>query len=453
MFRWVKKFPWLCILAGIVAAVGYGFLPKPVPVDTARVTRGSLAVTVSEDGKTRVRDRYLISSPLAGRLHRIKVRAGDPVTAPPALESPGDGVAATGLENPPANGNGHGPEKVTPTLSPGATPITDVAIIDPIDPGLLDSRQIAQAELRVKALETAIHSSEASREKSNVALEWAKLDLERRKGLVGKGANSKQELEDAAMLVRSRIEELNVAKFAEVTAKYERDLARAALLRSQPLEPDQIEVWQLRLQSPITGVVMKVHQQSEMIVQQGTPLLEVGDPRDLEVDIEVLSTDAVRVRPGQTVRLKHWGGERPLTARVRLVEPSGFLKLSALGVEEQRVHVIANFEDAYAERPTLGDGYRVEAEIVIWENDDVVKVPTGALFRENGSTSSSASTEPPRDLWAVFVVEDGIARKRQIEIGRRNGLEAEVLKGLSEADQVIVHPSDRIRDQIQVQPR
>lgn len=371
--------------------------------------------------------------------------------APSAVEPPANGVASTELDDPHANG--HGSETIPLTFSPGTNPVSDVAIIDPIDPGLLDSRQIAQAELRVKAMETAIQSAAASREKANVALEWAKTDFDRRTGLVGKGANSKQELEDAAMLVRSRIEELNVAKFAEVTAKYERDLARAALLRSKPLEPDQVEKWQLRLQSPITGVVMKVLQESETIVQQGTPLLEVGDPRDLEVDIEVLSTDAVRVRPGQTVRLKHWGGERPLTARVRLVEPSGFLKLSALGVEEQRVHVIANFEDPYAERPTLGDGYRVEAEIVIWEKDDVVKVPTGALFRENGATSSATPTEPARDLWAVFVVEGDIAQKRQVEIGRRNGLEAEVLNGLTESDQVIVHPSDRIRDQVQVQPR
>jgi HlyD family secretion protein len=451
LFRWLKTFFWLCLLAGIVAVVGYGFLPKPVPVDTARVTRGSLVVTVSEDGKTRVRDRYMISSPLAGRLHRIKVRAGDPVTAPPAFDPAGNGVSSTESDDSPATR--HGSDRVTPTLSPGATPVADLAIIDPIDPGLLDARQIAQAELRVSALESAMQSSAATREKANVALEWAKTDLERRKELVGKGANSKQELEDAAMLVRSRIEELNVAKFAEVTAKYERDLARAALLRSKPLEPDQVEKWQLRLQSPITGVVMKVLQESETIVQQGTPLLEVGDPRDLEVDIEVLSTDAVRVRPGQTVRLKHWGGERPLAARVRLVEPSGFLKLSALGVEEQRVHVIANFEDPYAERPTLGDGYRVEAEIVIWEKEDVVKVPTGALFRENGSTSSATTTEPARDLWAVFVVAGDIAQKRQVEIGRRNGLEAEVLNGLTESDQVIIHPSDRIRDQVQVQPR
>jgi HlyD family secretion protein len=438
-------------LAGIVAAVGYGFLPKPVLVDTARVTRGSLAVTVSEDGKTRVRDRYVISSPLAGRLHRIKLRAGDSVTAPPAMDSRSNGVAVTDSDDPPTNG--HGFDTVETTVSLGTTAVTDIAIIDPIDPGLLDSRQITLAELRVKAMETAIDSAAASREKANVALEWAKTDLERRKGLVGKGANSKQELDDAAMLVRSRTEELNVAKFAEVTAKYERDLANAALLRSRPLEPDQVEKWQLRLRSPITGVVMKVIQESEMIVQQGTPLLEVGDPRDLEIDIEVLSTDAVRIRPGQSVRLKHWGGERSLTARVRLVEPSGFLKLSALGVEEQRVHVIANFEDSYSDRPTLGDGYRVEAEIVIWEKEDVLKVPTGALFRDNGAAHSLTDDKPTADIWAVYIVDKGRAEKRRIEIGRRNGLEAEVLNGLTENDQVIVHPNDRIRDQVQVQPR
>ncbi len=453
LFRWIKRLLWLCVLAGIVAAVGYGFMPKPFPVDTARVTRGSLTVTVSEDGKTRVRDRYVISSPLAGRLHRIKVRAGDPVNVPLLDEPLTDGVGALQLDKSSANGNGHGSESIATTISPGATAATELAIIDPIDPSLLDVRQIVQAELRVKALDTAIQSSAAAREKANVALEWAKTDLDRRKGLVGKGANSKQEQEDAEMLVRARTEDLNIAKFGEVTAKYERDLARAALLRSKPLQADEVEKWQLRLQSPITGVVMRVMQVNETIVQQGTPLLEVGDPRDLEVDIEVLTTDAVRIRPGQTVRLKHWGGERPLTARVRLVEPSGFLKLSALGVEEQRVHVIANFEDPYSDRPTLGDGYRVEAEIIIWEKADVLKVSTGALFRDKAAQESAAPQDSRGDIWAVYVVENGLAHKRRIKIGRRNGLEAEVLEGLSEADQVIVHPSDRIHDQIPVQPR
>lgn len=453
MFRWIKRILWLIVFAGIVSAVVYGFLPKPIPVDTARVIRGSLAVTVSEDGKTRVRDRYVISSPLAGRLHRIKVRAGDPVTAPSALEAPSNGLAATTQDDSLVNGNGHGDEPIKPTFSPGTTPAIELAVIDPVDPSLLDSRQIAQAELRVKALETGIQSAAASREKAAVALEWAKTDLERRQGLKGKGANTKQELEDAEMLVRTRTEELNVAKFAEVTAKYERDLARAALLRSKPLDPDDVEKWQLRLQSPITGVVMKVIQESETIVQQGTQLLEVGDTRDLEIDIEVLSTDAVKIRPGHTVRLKHWGGEKPLLGHVRLVEPSGFLKISALGVEEQRVHVIANFDVPYSERPTLGDGYRVEAEIVIWEKDDVLKVPTGALFRENGTSQSPAADKPSSDIWAVYVVENGLAVKRRIEIGQRSGLEAEVLNGLSENDLVIVHPSDRIRDQIQVLPR
>ena len=446
MFRWIKKLVGLCVLAGIVGLVVYGFLPKPFPVDTAVIRRGSLTVSVAEDGKTRVRDRFLISAPLAGRLHRIKVRAGDPVSISESV----DRLAAN------SNANGHGgsnSEEVTSSFSPGNSPAIELAIIDPIDPGLLDSRQIAQAELRAKSLDASQQNAAAARAKANVALEWAKLDMDRRTGLSGKGANTKQELEDAQMLVRSRTEELNAAKFAEQTAKYEWELARAALLRSKPLAPEDAEKWQLRLQSPINGLVMKVIQESETIVQQGTPLLEVGDPRDLEIDIEVLSTDAVKIRPGQTVWLKHWGGEKPLQAHVRLVEPSGYLKLSALGVEEQRVHVIAQFDTPYAERPTLGDGYRVEAEIVLSEKDDVLKVPTGALFRENSSAHSEPTDKPTADFWAVFVVEKGLAVKRRIEVGRRNGLEAEVLNGLNESDLVIIHPSDRIQNQIQVLPR
>lgn len=452
LFRWIKRLLWLCVLAGIVAVVGYGFMPKPFPVDTARVTRGSLSVAVSEDGKTRVRDRFVISAPLAGRLHRIKVRAGDPVAIPNRI----DAVADRAEDESAANGNGLGEsssEGLTTSFSLGTSPATELAIIDPIDPVLLDSRQIAQAELRVNVLQAMQQNTAAARAKAGIALEWCKLDLDRRAGLSGKGANTKQELEDAQMLVRSRTEELNSAKFAEQTAKYELELARAALLRSKPLAPEDAEKWQLRIPAPINGLVMKVLQESETIVQQGTPLLEVGDPRDLEIAIEVLSTDAVKIRPGQTVRLKHWGGETPLLGRVRLVEPSGFLKISALGVEEQRVHVIANFDAPYAERPTLGDGYRVEAEIVIWEKDDVLKVPTGALFRESGATASPSNDKPAADLWAVYVVENGLAIKRRIEVGRRNGLEAEVLNGLSDTDLVIVHPSDRIQDKIQVQPR
>ncbi len=463
MFRWFKRFVWLCVLTGIAAAVGYGFMPKPVLVDTASVLRGSLSVTVAEDGKTRVRDRFVISAPLAGRLHRIKVRAGDPVSLPTSSERTADSntssdetsLSGTALAAGPSDALKPAASAVplTNTQSRSNSPVTELAIIDPIDPSLLDSRQIAQAELRVKALESALRTAQAAKAKADVALEWAKLDHARRDGLSGKGANTKQELEDAQMLVRSRSEEQNSAKFAEQTARYELDLARAALLRSKPLAPEDAEKWQLRVQSPIDGLVMKVLQESEMVVQQGTPLLEVGDPRDLEIDIEVLSTDAVKILPNMKVWLKHWGGEKPLLAHVRLVEPSGYLKLSALGVEEQRVHVIAQFDTPYAERPMLGNGYRVEAEIVIWEKEDVLKVPTGALFRENGTPSAVSADKPAADVWGVFVVENGLAIKRRIEVGRRNGLEAEVLNGLNEHDQVIVHPSDRIQDQVQVLPR
>lgn len=464
--RFLKQLLWLCILAGIVGAIGYGFMPKPTPVDTARVTKGSLTVTVSEDGKTRVRDRYLVSAPLAGRLHRIKARAGDPVHAPQAFEESNDSLASAALEEP-TNGNGIRKSKPPRTLTDDvdhgnvatafrsdSSPIRELAVIDPIDPSLLDTRQIAQAELRAKATATAIQSAEAAKAKAILGVEWAKTDLERRKGLVKKGADSPQEVHDSEMLVRSRTEEFNAARFAEEIARYEHDLANAALLRSKPLAADEADKWQLRLTSPINGVVLKVIQESETVVQQGTPLLEVGDPRDLEVDIEVLSTDAVKIQKGQMVWLKHWGGERPLAASVRLVEPSGYLKLSALGVEEQRVHVIANFDEPYSSRKSLGDGYRVEAEIVIWEKNDVVKVPTGALFRETDSREPAVASQPNTEAWAVYVVDqNNIARKRTVEIGRRNGLEAEVLSGLTESDRVIVHPNDRIHDQAQVQPK
>jgi HlyD family secretion protein len=414
-------------------------MPKPAPVDIARVTKGSLSVTVNEDGKTRLRDRYLISSPLAGHLQRIKLRAGDPVFASSARERANHTTAATEL------GGAAISTGSSATDSSAAATVSELAVIDPVDPVLLDSRQIAQAELRVKSSESAIKSAGAARQKAAVNLEWARTDVERRKGLTGKGAGSKQELEDAEMLVRSRTEELNAAKFAEEIARFELDLSRAALLRSRPLAADETEKWLLRIQSPINGVVLKVLQESETVVQVGTPLLEVGDPRDLEIDVEVLSTDAVKIRPGQTMWLKHWGGDRPLSAQVRLVEPQGFLKLSALGVEEQRVHVIAQFTEPLESRKSLGDGYRVEAEIVVWEEDNVIKVPTGALFREPNTTDPAN--------WSVFVLEAEQARKRRIKIGRRNGLEAEVIEGLREADTVIVHPSDRIVDQIAVKPR
>lgn len=461
MLRWLKRLFFVCLFGGIAGAIVYGFLPKPVPVDVARVTRGTLSVTVNEDGKTRLHDRYVISAPLAGRLHRIKVRPGDLIAVPVAPEQPPDSVVSDNSDSPlpPNNGNGHGVGSKSPQTLPRdigesavsaaysseATPFTELAVIEPSDPALLDSRQIAQAELKVKAVERSILSAGTARERASLALEWAKSDLDRRRGLTGKGASTKQDLEDAELLVRTRTAELNAAKFAEEISKYEFELAQAALLRSRPISPGEADKWQLRIRSPIDGVVLKVFQESETIVQIGTPLLEVGDPRDLEVEIDVLSSDAVKIRPGQTVWLKHWGGERPLSAHVRLVEPQGFLKLSALGVEEQRVHVIAQFDEPYSARPTLGDGYRVEAEVVIWEKDDVVKVPTGALFREGNDRDSN--------VWAVFIVDGEVACKRTVKIGRRSGLEAEVLEGLLEGEKVIVHPSDRIADQKAVAPR
>jgi HlyD family secretion protein len=240
-------------------------------------------------------------------------------------------------------------------------------------------------------------------------------------------------VEERELLFRQASEEYKSAKFAEDIAKYELELAKAALIRTRSNSTDA----QFEIRSPITGRVLRVQQESATIVTPGSPLVELGDPRALEIEIDVLSSDAVQVRPGAKVFLEQWGGENALQARVRLVEPSAFTKISALGVEEQRVNVIADFVDPPEARPTLGDQYRVEAKIVTWEKDDVLRVPTSALFRDG-------------DEWSVFVVNDKHARLRTVKIGRRNSRDAEVLEGLTENEQVVLYHSDKLRDGVSV---
>jgi HlyD family secretion protein len=236
-------------------------------------------------------------------------------------------------------------------------------------------------------------------------------------------------------------EEERSAQFAVQVAEYEVEQARAALLQVQPPPPgSSARVTRFEVRSPIDGRVLHVFQESEAVVPAGTRLLELGEPADLEVEIDVLSRDAVRIAPSAKVLLEHWGGDAPLVARVRLIEPAAFLKVSALGIEEQRVYVIADLVDPPAKRARLGDAYRVEARIVLWESDDVLKVPAGALFRRG-------------DGWAVFAVVDGRAELRPVQVGHNNGLEAEVLGGLAEGAAVVLHPSDRIQDGVAVAPR
>ena len=397
----IKKRIWLGAFAVLlVTLIAYGFWPKPVAVELATVSRGPLQATINEDGKTRIKERYVVSMPLSGRIHRVELRAGDMVEA-------------------------------------GKTVVTT---IEPTDPELLDPRSRAQAEARVKSAETARQQAVPSLERARTAYEFAKTELERAKRLYASETLSHQELDNAEQKERTTAEELKSSQFALQIAEFELELARAALLRTYPKTTDDSGTWSFEIFAPITGRVLRVFQESSAVVPLGAHLLELGDPNDLEVEIDVLSADAVKIKSGAKVLLEHWGGEAPLLGRVRLVEPAAFLKISALGVEEQRVNVIVDFIDPLAKRAGLGDAYRAEARIVVWEGANVLKVPAMSLFRE-------------ADNWAVFAVQNHKATLRRVEIGHRNDREAEVLNGLTENVQVIVHPSDKVTHGVNVRVR
>ena len=398
---WKKQATWLLWLVPGLAAVALFLWPRSLEVEVATLSRGPLRVTIDEDGRTRVRDRYLVSAPLEGELLRVTVRAGDALVA-------------------------------------GRTRL---ATLLPKSPDLLDARAVAQAEARSQAAEAAWRQSERRVAESQEALELARHQFERARGLLTSRTITSEEFETAEHRERLANESRRAAEFGQQVARFELEWARAALARFQPpAEKPSSPAVQLDILSPIDGSVFRVVRESAGLVPGGAPLLEIGNPRDLEIEVDVLSSDAVRIPPNAKVLLEQWGGTEPLEARVRLVEPSGFTKVSALGVEEQRVNVIADFVAAAEHRPRLGDGFRVEARIVAWESDDVLVVPAGALFRDG-------------DQWAVFAVEAGRARLRPVKIGHQNGREAEVLEGLAPGESVVQYPGDQLRDGTRVQPR
>ncbi len=398
-----RRFIYLLVLACMVGAIAYGFKPQPVAVDVETVSIGPMMVTVDEDGKTRIREKYVVSAPLAGRLRRIDLEPGDKTEA-------------------------------------GATLL---ATIEPGDPELLDARALAQAEARVKAAAAALKRAEPLLKNALTSLEFAESELGRKRELAAAKALSQELLDDAEMQYKMRSEEYRSAKFGMEIASYELQQAEAAAIRTNPASSDAIEngSWNFRIESPINGRVLRVLQESTAIVTAGTPLIELGDASDLEIEIDVLSSDAVGINPGDRVIIEHWGGDHDLEGRVQIVEPAAFTKISALGVEEQRVWVIVDIVDPPSERPTLGDGYRVEGRIVTWESDSVLRVPTSALFRDDDHN------------WCVFAIDGTTARTVRIEIAHNNGLVAEVTSGLSDGDSVIVHPSDRVTDGVLIQRR
>jgi HlyD family secretion protein len=386
------------VLAGaalVAALLAVGLWPSSVPVDVAPVVRGDLQVTVDEEGETRVRHRFLVSAPVAGRVLRIELEPGDPVTR--------DTVVATFL-----------PAAAVP----------------------LDARTRAEAEAAEAAARAAAGAAEAERQRAEATARLARSEIERHRRLAGQQLVSTQELEARESEAEAAEETRRAAEYAAAAATHRLEAARARLLPAGA----EGAARPLAIRSPIDGVVFRRLRESEAVVAAGEPLVEVGDPTRLEIVSDLLSTDAVRVRPGAAARIEHWGGDHPLAARVRRVEPSGFVKISALGVEEQRVNVVMDFEDPLEAWSALGDGYRVEVRVVVWEGTDVLKVPVSSLFRRG-------------DDWAVFAVEGGRAALRTVAIGRRSGLEAEVREGLREGETVVLHPGDTLADGSRVSRR
>ena len=386
---------WL-VLGGVAAAFVWAFMPKPLEVTTAAVERGFLRITLDEEGQTRVRDRYVVSAPVDGKVLRIE-------------HEPGDAVRS------------------------GSTVL---ARFRPSRPEFLNSRTRAEAQARVARSEAQVESARVDLDRAKTERDHAQTELTRYEQLHAEGLTADNRLEAARLRAVTASETVRAAESAIVVVELELERARTSLIEAGAAGIDQEDVIVLR--SPVTGVILQRLRESESVVPSGEPLVEVGNPEDLEIVSDMLSMDAVQIDPGDPVLIEQWGGEATLRGTVRQVEPFGFTKISALGVEEQRVNVIVDFDDPRAAWEALGDGYRVEIRVVIWETDDALKLPSSSLFR-NG------------DEWAVYVIDElSLAQLREVQIGRRNALEAQVLAGLEQGDQVIAYPGDAIEDGMEV---
>lgn len=389
------------LLALLAAAMVWAFLPRPVPVDTVAVAPADLIVTADGEGETRVRDMYVVSAPVAGRVLRIAVAVGDPIRA-------GETVLAT---------------------------------IVPIDPGFLDARARAQASSEVRRAEAALALAEADRARAEADRVLAAAEGERAERLAVRGIVSDSQLDRTFAALRAAEAAVASQEAAVGVRRSELDAARAALMipAGPPASGDAAAACCLQVRSPVDGTLLRLRHQSEALVAAGEPLVDLGDLDDLEVVVDLLSTDAVKVRPGQRAIIDQWGGE-DLAAAVRRVEPLGFTEVSALGIEEQRVRVVLDFTGPRAARAALGHGYRVRARIVIQQAEGALAVPIGTVFRPPAAPDQDAAA------WAVFAVEDGRARLRPITAGVFTERMVEVTAGLSSGDIVLLHPSDRVAD-------
>ena len=389
LFRYWRVLAFLLFIGAILAMALW---PETIEVDIGNVSRGPLEVTIDEEGETRVRERFVISAPVAGRLQRIELEPGDRVIRGKTL----------------------------------------LARLVPAPPPLLDVRTRAELSAAAEAARATLGQGQAERARAQATLERAQAALKRQRELFQAGLIPPEELESSQTALRTAEEARRAAEFSVARTEFDLQTARARL--QQPASGGQ----PVEIRAPIDGVVLKRLRESEAVVPVGEPLLEVGDPNLLEVVSDLLSTDAVRVAPGHRVRLE-WGGPEPLIGLVRRVEPSGFMKVSALGVEEQRVNVVIDFVDPSAAK-TLGDNYRTEVHVVVWHADDVLKVPAAALFRRGES-------------WAVFAIENARVATRVVRLGERNATDAEIRDGLIDGAEVVLHPPDTLADGMRVAAR
>lgn len=384
-------------LLGLVLLVllVWGFWPGPVLVESAVAVHAPLSVTVEEEGHTRVKDRFIISAPVAGYLQRSALEVGDAVTQGQTL-----------------------------------------ALMEPLRSEVLDPRSRARAEAQVAAAQASIKGAEQQVTAARAEAKFARSDHARKQELQGRSLVSEGELEQAATRTREAGAQLRSAEFAVEVARYELEAAQTALQYSTGSDTDSA-LETVALQAPVTSRVLQIHRKSEGVVKTGEPLLEIGDPAALEIAVDVLSADAVRIQPGSKVQLLRWGGPQVLEAIVRTVEPTGFTRISALGVEEQRVWVIADLVSPRSDWEQLGDGYRVEAHFILWQEDKVLQVPASSLFRHEND-------------WAIFTIENGKAHLATVSTGHGNGLATQILDGIEAGVHVILHPDDRIADGVRV---
>ncbi len=399
--KWIKRGLAAVVLAAIAAIVAYALLPKPVAVDLATVDKGPMAVTIDEEGVAEITDVFRVSAPIAGTLERTPVHVGDEVT--------------------------HG--------------VTPVALIRPMAPAFLDVRTRRQIQAQIAAAAAAVGLAEAQVRAAESTERQADADLERAKHLAEAGTISSRALEEATTA-------LDTARAGLAQANANLALRRSELVsaEAQLIEPDQPasnstgESCCLTVKAPADGVVLKVLTESEQVVTAGTPLVEIGDPRDMEIVVHLLSSDAVAIAPGAEAELTDWGGDGVLEARVSKIDPAAYTKVSALGIEEQRVDTTLQLIDPYEKWKGLGHDFRVMVHIKTWESAQAVRIPIGALFRQGAD-------------WHVFKVADGKAVLTKVDIGHRNTTTAEVTGGLAPEDVVVLHPSDKVSDGVRVEAR